>query len=106
MVNRGFVWAPIFMHLIGSALIAAGQSAIGVIAGIISILGALGLTLAAADWLMGSNGLDITIDATRGLAGIIPSRPTVERQQGVWHGDRKICDNANIESLTAAFGKG
>jgi hypothetical protein len=97
MVSRGSIIAAILTYFIGSTLIAAGKAAAQVISGILAALTAIGLAMAAVDWLLGSKGFDVTYIPTMGLAGVRIGVPTVERQHGIWLGNKKICDQATIE---------
>jgi hypothetical protein len=74
------------------AEIVQGLALLGLtLAEVLLIISAISYTIYTADYLYGSQGIDIIIDPRIGVPIVAP--PTVERQQGVWHFGKKICDS-------------
>lgn len=92
------------LKVIGTAAIAVGATAAQIIGLGILLLTGLGMAMAFMDWLGGGQGLDISLgDYTNMVLAISVNFPTVERQTGVWEGDRKICAQASFECVMQAL---
>jgi hypothetical protein len=92
----------IITHLIGTAMIAAGATAIELVLAVMGVVTFVGIAFAAMDWIMGQQGLDMEYEPGRPMP-IYVAPPTVERQSGVWTVDARICGNVTVECMLQAI---